>query len=181
MTVEKPKPKQLLRPITTGADSTTNQSQFLEITCNTLKAREKSRVHGAIALVLLLIGWKTGASLLNQLLSVAIAITWLLSTVIWKLLYSSLVFNSLTFWKVLASSHHNWLRLPEPLRSQDTHHSRFPVTNPEQLIKIILFNLLKWIIQKCTSYELYNFERQNGNGFWLIMAANLTTSSSVTK
>ena len=49
MTVEKPKPKQLLRPITTGADSATNQSQFLEITCNTLKAREKSRVHGAIA------------------------------------------------------------------------------------------------------------------------------------
>ena len=25
-----------------------NQSQFLEITCNSLKAREKSRVHGAI-------------------------------------------------------------------------------------------------------------------------------------
>ena len=49
MTVEKPKPKQLLRPITTGADSATNQSQFLEITCNTLKAREKSRLHGAIA------------------------------------------------------------------------------------------------------------------------------------
>ena len=48
MTVEKPKPKQLLRPITTGANGTTNQSQFLEITCNTLKAREKSRVHGAI-------------------------------------------------------------------------------------------------------------------------------------
>ena len=49
MTVEKPKPKQLLPPITTGADSATNQSQFLEITCNTLKAREKSRVHGVIA------------------------------------------------------------------------------------------------------------------------------------
>ena len=48
MTVEKPKPKQLLRPITTGADSATNQSQSLEITCNTLKAREKSRVHGVI-------------------------------------------------------------------------------------------------------------------------------------
>ena len=48
MTVEKPKPKQLLRPITTGADSATNQSQFLEITCNTLKTREKSRVRGAI-------------------------------------------------------------------------------------------------------------------------------------
>ena len=48
MTVEKPTPKQLLRPITTGANSAMNQSQFLAITCNSLKAREKSRVHGAI-------------------------------------------------------------------------------------------------------------------------------------
>ena len=48
MTVEKPKPKQLLRPITTGADSAMNQSQLLEITCNSLKAREKSRVQGVI-------------------------------------------------------------------------------------------------------------------------------------
>ena len=48
MTVEKPKPKQLLRPITTEADSATNQSQFLAITWNSLKAREKSRVHGAV-------------------------------------------------------------------------------------------------------------------------------------
>ena len=48
MTVEKPKPKQLLRPITTGAGSAMNQSQFLAITCNSLKAREKSRVHGEI-------------------------------------------------------------------------------------------------------------------------------------
>ena len=48
MTVEKPKPKQLLRPITTGADSAMNQSQFLAIICNLLKAREKSRVRGAI-------------------------------------------------------------------------------------------------------------------------------------
>ena len=48
MTVEKPKPKQLLRPIPTGADSAMNQSQFLAITCNLLEAREKSRVHGAI-------------------------------------------------------------------------------------------------------------------------------------
>ena len=45
MTVEKPKPKQLLRPITTGADSAMNQSQFLAITCNSLKARERSRAH----------------------------------------------------------------------------------------------------------------------------------------
>ena len=50
MTVEKPKPKQLLRPITTGTptNSAMNQSQFLAITCNSLEAREKSRVHGAI-------------------------------------------------------------------------------------------------------------------------------------
>ena len=48
MTVKKPKPKQLLQPITTGAGSTMNQSQFLAITCNSLKAQEKSRVHGAI-------------------------------------------------------------------------------------------------------------------------------------
>jgi len=48
MTAEKPRPKQLLRPITTGTNSAMNQSQFLAITCNSLEAREKSRVHGAI-------------------------------------------------------------------------------------------------------------------------------------
>ena len=48
MTVEKPKPKQLLRPITKGADRAMNQSQFLASCCNSLKAREKARVHGAI-------------------------------------------------------------------------------------------------------------------------------------
>ena len=48
MTVERTKPKQLLRPITAGANSAMNQSQFLAITCNSLEAREKSRVHGAI-------------------------------------------------------------------------------------------------------------------------------------
>ena len=48
MTVEKPKLKQLLRPITTGADSAMNQSEFLAITCHSLEAQEKSRVHGAI-------------------------------------------------------------------------------------------------------------------------------------
>ena len=48
MTVEKPKPKQLLRPITTGTNSAMNQSQFLAMTCNSLEAREKSRVRGAI-------------------------------------------------------------------------------------------------------------------------------------
>ena len=46
MTVEKPKPEQLLRPITTGTNSAMNQSQSLAITCNSLEAREKSRVHG---------------------------------------------------------------------------------------------------------------------------------------
>ena len=48
MTVEKRKPKQLLRPTTTGVDSATNQSQFLAITCDLLVAREKSHVHGTI-------------------------------------------------------------------------------------------------------------------------------------
>ena len=48
MTVEKPKPEHLLRPITTGADSAMNQSQFLAISCDSLEAREKSRVNGAI-------------------------------------------------------------------------------------------------------------------------------------
>ena len=48
MTVEKQKPKQLLRPITTGAGNAMNQLQFLAILCNSLQRREKSRVHGAI-------------------------------------------------------------------------------------------------------------------------------------
>ena len=48
MAIEKPKPNQLLRPITTGANSAMNQSQFLAITRNSHKAREKSRVHSAI-------------------------------------------------------------------------------------------------------------------------------------
>ena len=46
MTVEKP--KLLLRPITRGANSAMNQSEFLAITCNLLKAREKSHVQSAI-------------------------------------------------------------------------------------------------------------------------------------
>ena len=48
MTVEKPKPKQLLRPITTGANSAMNQPQLPAITCNSLKARGKSHARGAI-------------------------------------------------------------------------------------------------------------------------------------
>ena len=49
MTVEKPQPKQLLRSTTTVAGNAMNQSQFLAIICNSLKAREKSRLHGAIS------------------------------------------------------------------------------------------------------------------------------------
>ena len=48
MNVEKSKPKQLRRPITTRANSAMSQSQFLAIIWNLFKAREKSRVHGAI-------------------------------------------------------------------------------------------------------------------------------------
>ena len=54
MTVEKPKTKQLPLPITTRTDSAMNQSQFLAITCNSLEAREKSRVHGHLKIALLL-------------------------------------------------------------------------------------------------------------------------------
>ena len=50
MTVEKPKTKQLLRPITTRTNSAMNQSQFLAITFIALEAREESRVRGAIGL-----------------------------------------------------------------------------------------------------------------------------------
>ena len=52
-----------------------NQSQLLAITCNSLEARERSCVHGAIGFGIAS-HWlkKTGASLLSQSLSVAIAI-----------------------------------------------------------------------------------------------------------
>ena len=49
MTVEKPIPNLLLQPITTGANNTINQSEFLEITWNSPKVREKSHVQGAIS------------------------------------------------------------------------------------------------------------------------------------
>ena len=75
MTVENPKPKQLLRPITTGANRSMNQSQFLAITCNSPETREKSHVHGTIGFGFASHWLKTGASLLSQSLSVAIAIT----------------------------------------------------------------------------------------------------------
>ena len=48
MTVEKPKPKQLLRPITTGVNSAMNRSQFVAITSNSLKELEQSRGHDAV-------------------------------------------------------------------------------------------------------------------------------------
>ena len=55
MTVEKPKPKQLLRPITTGADSAMNQSQFLAPV--TRSKRGKNHAYMVrLDLVLLLIG-----------------------------------------------------------------------------------------------------------------------------
>ena len=74
MTVEKPKAKQVLRPITT-MNSAMNQSQFLAITCNSLEAREKLRVLGAIGFGFASHWLKTGATLLSKSLSVAIAIT----------------------------------------------------------------------------------------------------------
>ena len=46
MTVEKPIPKELLRPLTTGANSAINQSELQSITCNLIKAREKSCAQG---------------------------------------------------------------------------------------------------------------------------------------
>ena len=76
-----PTPKSLLRPITAWANSTMSQSEFLIIACNLLKVRENN-----VRLVLLLIGWKTGARFLSQSPGVAVAITSLLSRVIWKLL-----------------------------------------------------------------------------------------------
>ena len=82
MTVERPKPKQLLRPITTGAGSAMNQSQFLAITCNWLEARERSRVHGAIGSGFDSHWLKNWRESFKQSLSVAFAITELLSTVI---------------------------------------------------------------------------------------------------
>ena len=75
MTVENPISKEVLRGITTWANSAMNQSKPLAITCHFHKAREEARVQGAISFVLLLIGWKIGARFLSQSSSVAIAIT----------------------------------------------------------------------------------------------------------
>ena len=48
MAVEKLTIKELLRLITTGANSAMNQSEFVAITCDLFKAREKPRVQFAI-------------------------------------------------------------------------------------------------------------------------------------
>ena len=50
-----------------------NQSEFLAITSNLLKAREKSRLQATIGFRWLLIRLKTGARFLSESLSVAIA------------------------------------------------------------------------------------------------------------
>jgi len=74
MTVEKPKPKQLPWPITT-ANSAINQSQFLAITFNLLKVREKWHVHGAIDFGFASHWLKNYHKSFSQSLRVAITIT----------------------------------------------------------------------------------------------------------
>ena len=46
MTAEKKTTYRLLLPITIGANNATMKSEFLAISCNLLKGREKSRVQG---------------------------------------------------------------------------------------------------------------------------------------
>ena len=70
-----------------------NQSEFIAVTCNLLKAREKSRVY-KVRLVLLLIGCKTGARFLSQSLSVATTIALLPSIVKWNLLLVNVILIS---------------------------------------------------------------------------------------
>jgi len=67
--------------------TTMNQSQFLSINCNLLKAREKSRVHGAIGLGFASHWLQNWRKSFKPIISIANAATLLLSTVIWKLLY----------------------------------------------------------------------------------------------
>ena len=61
--------------------SAMNQSEFAAITCNLLKAREKSHVQGTIRF-----DSRWGRDFLANHQSAAIAIVSFLSTVIWKLL-----------------------------------------------------------------------------------------------
>lgn len=59
MTTVKPtSSKKLLGPITTGENNAMNQSEFITITCNFLKARDSkiARVGLVLVVVLLLIG-----------------------------------------------------------------------------------------------------------------------------
>jgi len=51
-----------------------NQSEFLAIMCNFLKARENWRAQGAIGFGFIIFGWKTGARFVSQSVNVAIAI-----------------------------------------------------------------------------------------------------------
>ena len=55
MTVEKPRPKQLLRPIKTGTNSSMNRSQFLAFTCNSKRGKNYAYMV-RLVLILLLIG-----------------------------------------------------------------------------------------------------------------------------
>ena len=68
MTVDNAKPKPLIRPITTGANSAMNQS---DLTCSKRGTNRAYKVR--LVLVLLLIGRKNGARFLNQSLSEAIS------------------------------------------------------------------------------------------------------------
>ena len=101
MIVEEPIPKSLLWPITTGANSAMNQSEFIAVTRNLLKAKEKSRVC-KVRLVLLLIGCETGARFLSQSLSVATTIALLLSIVI------NILKSALLVYAILISGHCAW-------------------------------------------------------------------------
>ena len=49
-----------------------NQSEFLTITCNLLKAREKSCVQAAIGFGSLLIGWKTRTRFLKPITKLSV-------------------------------------------------------------------------------------------------------------
>ena len=120
MTVEKTKPKQWLWPITTGADSAMNQSSVTHP-----KGGKNHAYMVRLVLVLILIGWKTGENLLSQSLSAAIAITLLLSTVIWKLLYWTHIFwsiHSLRKIRKSAKSLKSFLKRFFTITAQSEHH-----------------------------------------------------------
>ena len=73
MTVEKAILKLLLQPITTGVNNAINQSEFVAIIRNLLKARVESHLKVRLVLVLLLICWKTDVRYFSQSISAAIA------------------------------------------------------------------------------------------------------------